>query len=273
MTHTLIYPHTTVHNAAGHLEIGGCDVVELTREFGTPLFIYDEQTLRDQCRAYHAAFARAHRTTTRSSTPARRSAAAPWCSSCSRRTSRLTWPAAASWPWPAPPASRPRASTSTATTRRRPRSRPGWTPASATSWWIRSRRSSAWRRPRRAAAASRRCWCASRRACAPAPTTSCRPASRTASSAWPGRRQGRRGGAPPARGARIWSWSACTPTSAPRSSIWISYRREVEVLFVAIDDWRRDVGFRVPGVQHRRRPWHPLHAGRPAQLHRRVRRR
>ncbi len=56
MTHTLIYPHTTAHNAAGHLEIGGCDVVDLAREFGTPLFIYDEQTLRDQCRAYHAAF-------------------------------------------------------------------------------------------------------------------------------------------------------------------------------------------------------------------------
>ena len=56
MTHTLIYPHTTVHNAAGHLEIGGCDVVDLAREFGTPLFIYDEQTLRDQCRAYHATF-------------------------------------------------------------------------------------------------------------------------------------------------------------------------------------------------------------------------
>ena len=56
MTHTLIYPHTTVHNAAGHLEIGGCDVVDLAHEFGTPLFIYDEQTLRDQCRAYHAAF-------------------------------------------------------------------------------------------------------------------------------------------------------------------------------------------------------------------------
>jgi len=56
VTHTLIYPHTTMHNAAGHLEIGGCDVVDLAREFGTPLFIYDEQTLRDQCRAYHATF-------------------------------------------------------------------------------------------------------------------------------------------------------------------------------------------------------------------------
>jgi diaminopimelate decarboxylase len=56
VTHTLIYPHTSAHNAAGHLEIGGCDVVDLAREHGTPLFIYDEQTLRDQCRAYHTAF-------------------------------------------------------------------------------------------------------------------------------------------------------------------------------------------------------------------------
>jgi diaminopimelate decarboxylase len=56
VTHTLIYPHTTIHNAAGHLEIGGCDVVDLAREFGTPLFIYDEQTLREQCRAYRTAF-------------------------------------------------------------------------------------------------------------------------------------------------------------------------------------------------------------------------
>ena len=57
MTHTLIYPHTSRHNAAGHLEVGGCDVVELATRFGTPLFIYDERSLRDQCRAYTAAFA------------------------------------------------------------------------------------------------------------------------------------------------------------------------------------------------------------------------
>jgi len=57
VTHTLIYPHTSRHNDAGHLEIGGCDVVALADTFGTPLFVYDEQTLRDQCRAYVAAFA------------------------------------------------------------------------------------------------------------------------------------------------------------------------------------------------------------------------
>lgn len=56
MTHTLIYPVTARHNDAGHLEIGGCDVVELCDRHGTPLFIYDEATLRQQCRAYAAAF-------------------------------------------------------------------------------------------------------------------------------------------------------------------------------------------------------------------------
>jgi diaminopimelate decarboxylase len=48
VTHTLIYPHTSRHNDAGHLEIGGCDVVALADTYGTPLFVYDEQTLRDQ---------------------------------------------------------------------------------------------------------------------------------------------------------------------------------------------------------------------------------
>jgi diaminopimelate decarboxylase len=57
VTHTLIYPQSTRHNALGHLEIGGCDVVGLADRHGTPLFIYDEQALRDQCRAYVNAFA------------------------------------------------------------------------------------------------------------------------------------------------------------------------------------------------------------------------
>jgi len=35
----------------GHLEIGGCDVVELARRFGTPLYVVDERKLRHD---YHA---------------------------------------------------------------------------------------------------------------------------------------------------------------------------------------------------------------------------
>jgi diaminopimelate decarboxylase len=43
-------------NAQGHLEIGGCDAVQLAKEFGTPLYVIDEAALRANCRAYRAAF-------------------------------------------------------------------------------------------------------------------------------------------------------------------------------------------------------------------------
>lgn len=39
-------------NERGHLEIGGCDTVELAREFGTPLYVLDEALVRETCRAY-----------------------------------------------------------------------------------------------------------------------------------------------------------------------------------------------------------------------------
>ncbi|NLT35356.1 MAG: diaminopimelate decarboxylase [Gaiellales bacterium] len=56
MTHTLIYPVHSAHNTVGHLEIDGCDVVSLARQYGTPLVIYEEKTLRDQCRRFVEAF-------------------------------------------------------------------------------------------------------------------------------------------------------------------------------------------------------------------------
>src|SRR5437588_5427811 len=43
-------------NAAGHLEIGGCDTVDLAREWGTPLYVMDEAAIRQTCRSYLAAF-------------------------------------------------------------------------------------------------------------------------------------------------------------------------------------------------------------------------
>jgi diaminopimelate decarboxylase len=36
--------------------LGGCDAVELAGEFGTPLYVFDEETLRGQCRAFQEAF-------------------------------------------------------------------------------------------------------------------------------------------------------------------------------------------------------------------------
>ena len=44
-------------NQKGHLEIGGADTVELAAEFGTPLYVMDEQYIRDMCRVYRNAIA------------------------------------------------------------------------------------------------------------------------------------------------------------------------------------------------------------------------
>lgn len=43
-------------NAQGHLEIGGCDVTDLAKEFGTPLYIVDETLVRQRAREFTEAF-------------------------------------------------------------------------------------------------------------------------------------------------------------------------------------------------------------------------
>lgn len=43
-------------NERGHLEIGGCDTADLKAQYGTPLYIVDEQAVRDRCREYIEAF-------------------------------------------------------------------------------------------------------------------------------------------------------------------------------------------------------------------------
>ena len=43
-------------NQQGHLVIGGCDCVDLAREFGTPLYIMDEASIRSTCREYQRSF-------------------------------------------------------------------------------------------------------------------------------------------------------------------------------------------------------------------------
>ncbi|WP_418789983.1 diaminopimelate decarboxylase [Phosphitispora sp. TUW77] len=47
---------TMLINNKGHLEVGGCDTVELAKEFGTPLYVMDEGHLRENCRKYYQAF-------------------------------------------------------------------------------------------------------------------------------------------------------------------------------------------------------------------------
>lgn len=53
----MVLPLTAKIASDGHLNIGGCDTVELAERFGTPLFVYDEETVRQRCRDYRRAFA------------------------------------------------------------------------------------------------------------------------------------------------------------------------------------------------------------------------
>jgi diaminopimelate decarboxylase len=39
-------------NKKGNLTIGGCDTTELAKEFGTPLYVMDESTIRKNCKLY-----------------------------------------------------------------------------------------------------------------------------------------------------------------------------------------------------------------------------
>ena len=47
-----VYPRGSRVNEAGHLEIGGCDAIELAREFGTPAYVYAADDLRSRAREY-----------------------------------------------------------------------------------------------------------------------------------------------------------------------------------------------------------------------------
>jgi len=52
-----VLPRTAGVTSDGHLTIGGCDAVDLAKEFGTPLYVFDEDELRSTCREYREAFA------------------------------------------------------------------------------------------------------------------------------------------------------------------------------------------------------------------------
>ena len=53
-----VYPIGSRVNERGHLEVAGCDVVELAEEFGTPAYVYAEDDIRARARAYREAFER-----------------------------------------------------------------------------------------------------------------------------------------------------------------------------------------------------------------------
>jgi diaminopimelate decarboxylase len=51
-----VYPLGSRVDERGHLEVGGCDVVKLAEQFGTPAYIYAEDDIRARARAYLDAF-------------------------------------------------------------------------------------------------------------------------------------------------------------------------------------------------------------------------
>jgi diaminopimelate decarboxylase len=55
---SVVLPIGSAVNAQGHLEVGGCDVLAVAEEFGTPAYIYAEDDLRARARAYREAFER-----------------------------------------------------------------------------------------------------------------------------------------------------------------------------------------------------------------------
>ena len=58
MTRLSLFPLAAEVSQQGHLIIGGCDTVELATEFGTPLYVFDEFSLRSKCAEVKAEFHR-----------------------------------------------------------------------------------------------------------------------------------------------------------------------------------------------------------------------
>lgn len=51
-----LLPDNAATDAEGRLLVAGCDVIDLATEYGTPLFVYDEEHVRSRCREAVAAF-------------------------------------------------------------------------------------------------------------------------------------------------------------------------------------------------------------------------
>lgn len=51
-----LFPETAAVNGEDHLTLGGCDVTRLAADFGTPLYVFDDTTLRGMCREFISEF-------------------------------------------------------------------------------------------------------------------------------------------------------------------------------------------------------------------------
>src|SRR5260221_2554656 len=51
----MLFPITYRVNSRGHMEVGGCDLIDLAAEHGTPLYVYDEDTVRQRAAEFVSA--------------------------------------------------------------------------------------------------------------------------------------------------------------------------------------------------------------------------
>jgi diaminopimelate decarboxylase len=59
-----LFPPDSEVNDKDHLVVGGCDVIDLVAEFGTPLYLFDEAGLREKCREFKHEFGSRYKDTT-----------------------------------------------------------------------------------------------------------------------------------------------------------------------------------------------------------------
>ncbi len=55
-----VFPDTAQVGSQGQLVIGGCNALELALQYGTPVYVLDEATLRDRCRNFIREFQKLH---------------------------------------------------------------------------------------------------------------------------------------------------------------------------------------------------------------------
>ena len=58
-----LFPLTKDVDNNGHLHIGGCNCVDLAKKFGTPLYVFDEVTIRSKCQEFKAEFTKRYANT------------------------------------------------------------------------------------------------------------------------------------------------------------------------------------------------------------------
>jgi diaminopimelate decarboxylase len=60
----VLFPSTAEVDNKGRLLIGGCDIIELAAEFGTPLYVFDELGIRNKCAEFKREFGSRYADTT-----------------------------------------------------------------------------------------------------------------------------------------------------------------------------------------------------------------